>query len=99
MRSKRLIARTRRHGPATIGWPKPLCVLVKSIMKAFRRKARRGERSQRMDIKAIRQRPAAATYWEGCFWGYPREARTKNAGILNVFSPISVPSRGVSKYQ
>jgi hypothetical protein len=63
-------------------------------MKAFRRKARRGERSQRMDIKAIRQRPAGATYWEGCLWGYPRKARSENAGILDVFSPISNPSRG-----
>ena len=65
-------------------------------MKAFRRKARRGERSQRMDIKAIRQRPAGATYWEGCLWGYPRKARSENAGILDVFSPISNPSRGAS---
>lgn len=48
----------------------------------------------RMDIQAIRQRPAAATYWEGCLWEYPREARSKSAGILDVFSPILVPPLG-----
>jgi hypothetical protein len=38
--------------------------------KAIHRPCCATKKVKRMDVIVIRQRPVAANFWKGCFWGY-----------------------------